>query len=64
MFFIFIHIILHIFVLYIIFILLHFLVCMIAVCEGYEENEFYEDFHDQTFKAEEQQLLNEQGKCP
>jgi hypothetical protein len=31
--------------------------------EGYEENEFYEDFQEQIFK-EEQQLLKDQGKCP
>jgi hypothetical protein len=37
---------------------------MIAAHEGYEHNEFYEDFQDQTFEAEEQQLLNDQGKCP
>jgi hypothetical protein len=37
---------------------------MTVACEGYEENAFYEDFQDQTFKEEEQQLLNDQGKCP
>jgi hypothetical protein len=58
------HVILHIFVLCIVFILLHFVICMTTTREGYEENEFYEDFQDQTFEMEEQQLLNEQGKCP
>jgi hypothetical protein len=43
---------------------MHFVVCMTVACEGYEENEFYEDFQDQIFEAEEQQLLNDQGKCP
>jgi hypothetical protein len=37
---------------------------MTAVREGYGENRFYENFQDQTFKAEDQQLLNDQGKCP
>jgi hypothetical protein len=37
---------------------------MTTACEGYKENEFDEDFQDQTFKVEEQQLLNDQGKCP
>jgi hypothetical protein len=37
---------------------------MTTACEGYEENEFYEDFQDQIFKVEEQQLLNDQDKCP
>jgi hypothetical protein len=41
-----------------------FVVCMTAAHEGYEESEFYEDFQDQTFEAEEQQLLNNHGKCP
>jgi hypothetical protein len=58
------HVILNIFVLCIVFILLHFVVCMTAACEGYEENEFYENFQEQTFEAKEQQLLNNQGKCP
>jgi hypothetical protein len=43
---------------------MHFVVCMTVAREGYEENEFYEDFQDQIFEAEEQQLLNDQGKCP
>jgi hypothetical protein len=60
----FMHVILNIFVLCIVFILLPFVVCMTAAREGYEENEFYENFQDQTFEAEEQQLLNDQGKCP
>jgi hypothetical protein len=34
---------------------------MTAAREDYEENEFYEDFQDQTFEAEEQQLLDDQG---
>jgi hypothetical protein len=63
MFFEFMHVILQIFVLSIVFILLHFVICMTAAREGYEENEFYEDFQDQTFEAEEQQLMNDQGKC-
>jgi hypothetical protein len=37
---------------------------MTTVREGYEENEFYEDFQDQIFEVEEQQLLNDQGRCP
>jgi hypothetical protein len=37
---------------------------MTAAREGYEESEFYKDFQDQTFEAEEQLLLNNQGKCP
>jgi hypothetical protein len=37
---------------------------MTAAREDYEENEFYEKFQDQTFEAEDQQLLNDQGKCP
>jgi hypothetical protein len=37
---------------------------MTIVGEVYEESEFYEEFQDQIFKAEEQQLLNNQGKCP
>jgi hypothetical protein len=36
---------------------------MTAAREGYEESEFYKDFQDQIFKVEEQQLLNDQGKC-
>jgi hypothetical protein len=32
---------------------------MTAVHEGYEDNEFYENFQDQTFEAEDQQLLND-----
>jgi hypothetical protein len=36
---------------------------MTAAHEGYEENEFFEDFQYQTFEEEEQQLLNDQGKC-
>jgi hypothetical protein len=35
---------------------------MTAAREGYEENEFYKDFQDQTFEAEEQQLMKDQGK--
>jgi hypothetical protein len=58
------HVILNIFVLCKVFILLHFVICVTAACEVYEENEFYEDFQDQIFEAEEQQLLNEQGKFP
>jgi hypothetical protein len=64
MFLVFMLVILHYFVLCIVFILLHFVICMTTACEGYKENEFDEDFQDQTFKAEEQQLLNDQGKCP
>jgi hypothetical protein len=37
---------------------------MTIVHEGYEESEFYKDFQDLIFEAEEQQLLNDQGKCP
>jgi hypothetical protein len=37
---------------------------MITAHEGYGESEFYEDFQDQIFEAEEQQLLNDQGKYP
>jgi hypothetical protein len=37
---------------------------MTVAREGYEENEFYENFQDQTFEAEDQQLLIDQGKCP
>jgi hypothetical protein len=44
--------------------LVHFVMCMTAAHEGYEENEFNEDFQDQIFEAEEQQLVNDQGKCP
>jgi hypothetical protein len=58
------YVILNIFVLCIVFISLHFVVCMTAAREGYGENMFYENFEDQTFKAEDQQLLNDQGKCP
>jgi hypothetical protein len=64
MFFVFMHVILHIFVLCIVFILLHFVICMTAAHEGYVENKFYKDFLDQIFEAEKQQLLNNQGKCP
>jgi hypothetical protein len=38
--------------------LVRFVICMTATHEGYE------DFQDQIFEAEEQQLLNDQGKCP
>jgi hypothetical protein len=58
------HVILNIFVLFIVFMLLHFVICITATCEGYEENEFYKDFQDQIFEVEEQQLLNDQGNCP
>jgi hypothetical protein len=61
MFFTFMHVIPHIFVMCHVFILLHFVISMTAAREGYEENELYEDFQDQTFEAEEQQLLNDQG---
>jgi hypothetical protein len=37
---------------------------MTAASEGYMENEFYENFQEQTFEAEDQQLLNDEGKCP
>jgi hypothetical protein len=37
---------------------------MTVAREGFKENEFYEDFQDRTFEAEEQQLLNDQGNCP
>jgi hypothetical protein len=37
---------------------------MTVAREGYDENEFYENFQDQTFEAEDQQLLIDQGKCP
>jgi hypothetical protein len=37
------HVILNIFVLCIVFILLHVVVCMSAAHEGYKENEFYEN---------------------
>jgi hypothetical protein len=60
----FMHVTLNNFVLCIVFILLHFVVCMTAVREGYKENELYENFQDRTFKAEDQQLLIDQGKCP
>jgi hypothetical protein len=43
---------------------MHFVICMTAAREGYKENEFYVDFQDQIFEAEEQKLLNDQGKCP
>jgi hypothetical protein len=58
------YVVLNIFVLCIVFILLHFVICMTTACEGYEENEFYENIQDQTFEAVEQQLLNDQDKCP
>jgi hypothetical protein len=61
MFFVFMHVIPYIFVLCLVFILLHFVISMTAAREDYEENEFYEDFQDQTFEAEEQQLLDDQG---
>jgi hypothetical protein len=60
----FMHVMLNIFVLCIVFILLHFVICMTPVREGYKENEFYENFQDQTFEAKEQQFLNDQGRCP
>jgi hypothetical protein len=44
--------------------LVHFVICMTAAREGYEENLFYEDIQDQIFEAEEQQPLNDEGKCP
>jgi hypothetical protein len=50
----FMHVTLNNFVLCIVFILLHFVVCMTAVREGYKENELYENFQDRTFKAEDQ----------
>jgi hypothetical protein len=53
------HVKLNIFVLCIVFISLYFVVCMTVVHEGYEDNEFYENFQDQTFEAEDQQLLND-----
>jgi hypothetical protein len=53
--------ILNIFVLCTIFI---FVVCSTAAREGYEEDAVYENFQEQTFDAEDQQLLNNQGKCP
>jgi hypothetical protein len=42
----------------------HFVICMTAAREGYEENDFYKDFQDQLFEGEVQQLLNDQDKCP
>jgi hypothetical protein len=30
-----------------------FVVCMTTMCEVYEEKEFYENFQDQTFKADD-----------
>jgi hypothetical protein len=44
--------------------LVHFVICMTGVREGNEENEFYEDLQNQIVEAEEQKLLNDQGKCP
>ena len=41
-----------------------FVVCSTAAREGYEEDALYENFQEQTFEAEDQQLLNSQGKCP
>jgi hypothetical protein len=55
------HVIPYIFVLCLVLLLLHFVISMTAAREDYEENEFYEDFQDQTFEAEEQQLLDDQG---
>jgi hypothetical protein len=49
MFFAFMQVIMHIFVLCIVFISLHFVLCMTTMHKGYEENEFYEDFQDQIF---------------
>jgi hypothetical protein len=40
-----------------------FAVCSTAAHEGYEEDAVYENFQAQTFEAEDQQLLNNQGKC-
>jgi hypothetical protein len=40
-----------------------FAVCSTAAHEGYEEDAVYENFQVQTFEAEDQQLLNNQGKC-
>jgi hypothetical protein len=53
------HVILNIFILCIVFISLHFVVCMTAACEGSKENDIYENFQDQTFEAEDQQILND-----
>jgi hypothetical protein len=53
--------ILNIFVLCIVFI---FVVCSTAAREGYEDDMVYENIQEQTFEAEDQQLLNNQGKCP
>jgi hypothetical protein len=39
-------------------------VCSTAAREGYKEDALYENFQEQTFEAEDQQLLNNQGKCP
>jgi hypothetical protein len=59
MFYAFMHVKLNIFALCIVFISLYFVVCMTVVHEGYEDNEFYENFQDQTFEAEDRQLPND-----
>jgi hypothetical protein len=38
-----------------------FVVCSTAAHEGYVEDAVYENFQEQTFEAEDQQLLNNQG---
>ena len=57
--------ILNIFVLCTVFIFVaFFVVCSTAAREGYEDDMVYENIQEQTFEAEDQQLLNNQGKCP
>jgi hypothetical protein len=56
--------ILNIFVLCTVFIFVAFFVVCSTAAEGYEEDAVYENFQEQTFEAENQQLLNNQGKCP
>jgi hypothetical protein len=41
-----------------------FVVCSTTAREGYEEDAAYENLREQTFEAEDQQLLNNQGKFP
>jgi hypothetical protein len=41
-----------------------FVVCSTAAHEGYEDSTVYENLQEQTFEVEDQQLLNNQSKCP